>query len=312
MARLRPADWRLLQGTSVDAGCVGDRRGWRPSGRGWRRDAVPDRRRVLHVPAQPARLRPRAAVARSAVGRRRRRLPARLDADDRPRPLVLQRPRPLRRDLERSVVPPPARGRHPVDRRPLTETGPRRHDITRTHEQRFVQHVVSNFSRSSDVKGHMPKRMLLTLILCSVPLTAQNRPAPSATEVAPGVIVFTTPSYGDVGLDGNSIAVLSRDGVLVFDTNGTPAASAAVLAQIRKRTDQPVRWIVNSHWHWDHWYGTETYQRAFPDLRIVAHEKTRALMMGPALEFNRPGIETQLPNYLKNLEQRAATNPALT
>ena len=34
-------------------------------------------------------------------------------------------------------------------------------------------------------------------------------------------------------------------------------------------------------------------------------------MMGPALEFNRPGLETQLPGYLKNLEQRAAANPAL-
>src|SRR3954463_16602125 len=135
MARLRAAGWRLLQGTSVDAGCVGDRRGWRPSGHGWRRDAVPDPRRVLHVPAQPARLRPRAAVARSAVGGRRRRLPARLDADDRPRPLVLQRAWALRRDLERSVVPPPARGRHPVDSWPLTETGPRRYEITKTHEE---------------------------------------------------------------------------------------------------------------------------------------------------------------------------------
>jgi cyclase len=156
-----------------------------------------------------------------------------------------------------------------------------------------------------------PRSLVTVLLVCSVSLTAQNRPAPSALEIASGVIVFTTPSYGDVGLDGNSIAVLSRDGVLVFDTNGTPAASAAVLAEIRQRTDQPVRWIVNSHWHWDHWYGTETYQRAFPDVRIVAHEKTRALMIGPALEFNRPGIETQLPNYLKNLEQRAATNPSL-
>src|SRR3954469_441248 len=157
----------------------------------------------------------------------------------------------------------------------------------------------------------MPKRVLLTLLLCSVPLTAQNRPAPSATEVAPGVIVFTTPSYGDVGLDGNSIAVLSRDGVLVFDTNGTPAAAAAVLSEIRKLTDQPVRWVVNSHWHWDHWYGTEVYQQAFPALHIVAQEKTRALMMGPALEFNRPGIEKQLPAYLENLERRAAADPAL-
>ena len=92
-------------------------------------------------------------------------------------------------------------------------------------------------------------------------------------------MLFQTASYGDVGLDGNSIAVLTRDGVLVFDTNGTPAASAAVLAEIRTLTDRPVRWIVNSHWHWDHWYGTETYQHAFPGVRIVAHEKTRALMV---------------------------------
>jgi glyoxylase-like metal-dependent hydrolase (beta-lactamase superfamily II) len=97
----------------------------------------------------------------------------------------------------------------------------------------------------------------------------------------------------------------------VFDANGTPAAAAAVLDEIRKLTDRPVRWIVNSHWHWDHWYGTETYQQAFPDVRIVAHEKTRELMMGPALEFNRPGLETQLPNYLKALEQRAAADPSL-
>jgi len=157
----------------------------------------------------------------------------------------------------------------------------------------------------------MPTRLLLTLLLCSVPLTAQNRPAPSATEVAPGVIVFTTPSYGDVGLDGNSIAILSRDGVLVFDTNGTPAAAEAVLAEIRKLTSQPVRWVVNSHWHWDHWYGTEVYQRAFPDLRIVAHEKTRALMIGPALEFNRPGLEKGLPGYLADLEKRAAADASL-
>ena len=155
------------------------------------------------------------------------------------------------------------------------------------------------------------RRALLFVLLCSISVSGQIRPTPSRTELAPGIFLFTTPAYGDVGLDGNSIAILSREGVLVFDTNGTPAAAAAVLAQIRALTDRPVRWIVNSHWHWDHWYGTEIYQQAFPDVRIVAHEKTREMMMGPALEFNRPGIETQLPGYLRNLEQRAATNPAL-
>ena len=137
------------------------------------------------------------------------------------------------------------------------------------------------------------------------------RPAPQTVEVAKGVYLFRSKTYGEVGLDGNAVAILSRDGVLVFDSNGTPAASAAVLAEITKLTDKPVRYVVNSHWHWDHWYGTETYTKAFPDVKVVAHEKTRAMMAGPAIEFNRPGLETQLPSYLAALEKRAAADAQL-
>src|SRR5262249_23945209 len=151
----------------------------------------------------------------------------------------------------------------------------------------------------------------LVVVVCAMtavqgPAPAQGRPAPTRTEIAPGVFLFATRPYGDVGLDGNSVAILGRDGVLVFDTNGTPAASAAVLAEIKKLTAVPVRYIVNSHWHWDHWYGTETYTQAFPDVRVIAHEKTRQLMMGPALELNPPGLEQQLPQYTQSLESRVA------
>ena len=153
----------------------------------------------------------------------------------------------------------------------------------------------------------------IVVFTCLLPLwsSGQDRPGPSRTELAPGVFLFSTPPYGDVGLDGNSIAILSRDGVLVFDSNGTPAASALVLAEIRTLTEQPVRWVVNSHWHWDHWYGTETYQHVFPDVRIVSHEKNRQLMVGPALAFNKPFLEEQLPAYLQNMEKRAADKPEL-
>jgi glyoxylase-like metal-dependent hydrolase (beta-lactamase superfamily II) len=163
------------------------------------------------------------------------------------------------------------------------------------------------------------------LLACTLTLTARNRPlesqpvaetqaarpAPVRTEIAPGIFLFSTAPYGDVGLDGNSIAVLSSDGVLVFDTNGTPAASAAVLANIRSLTSMPVRYVVTSHWHWDHWYGTDTYLQAFPDLRIVTHEKNRAMMAGPAVEFNRPGLESMLPAYLASLATRAQADPKL-
>ena len=92
-----------------------------------------------------------------------------------------------------------------------------------------------------------PRVIAIAAALCLLPLTSlgQVGQAPSRTELAPGIFLFSTPAYGDVGLDGNSIAILSRDGVLVFDTNGTPGASAAVLSQIRTLTDQPVRWIGN-------------------------------------------------------------------
>ncbi len=153
-----------------------------------------------------------------------------------------------------------------------------------------------------------------SLALCgSLALSgAPSHQPPRKVQVGEGIYVFITPPYGEVGLDGNSIAILSNDGVLVFDSNGTPAAADAVLAEIRQLTDKPVRYLVNSHWHWDHWYGSEVYVRAFPDLRVIAHDKTRAMMAGPAIEFNRPGLDTQLPGYIASLEKRIASGEAAT
>ncbi len=143
------------------------------------------------------------------------------------------------------------------------------------------------------------------------PLTS-SRPAPTRQQIADGIYLFRTAPYGEVGLDGNSIAIISNDGVLVFDTNGTPSAAAAVLAQIKALTSQPVRYVVNSHWHWDHWYGTEVYTTAFPDVKVIAHEKTKTMMAGPAIDFNKPGLEQQLPAYLAQIEQRIAKAEAAT
>jgi glyoxylase-like metal-dependent hydrolase (beta-lactamase superfamily II) len=139
-----------------------------------------------------------------------------------------------------------------------------------------------------------------------------ERPAPTRAEVAQGVYVYQTAPYGAVGLDGNATVIIGTTGVLVFDTNGTPSAAAAVLADIRRLTSQPVRYIVNSHWHWDHWYGTQVYRNAFPAAQVIAHEKTREMMAGPAIEFNRPGMESQLPGYITMLEDRVRESEAET
>lgn len=148
--------------------------------------------------------------------------------------------------------------------------------------------------------------LLVVLLLVPASAVAQARPAPVRTQVARNVYLFQSSPYGDVGLDGNSVVIVSDEGVLVFDSNGTPAGALAVLAEIRKITRQPVKYLVNSHWHWDHWYGAEVYRDSFPDVRIVTHERTRELMAGAAIAFNQPGLDRQLPGHISEIEQQVA------
>jgi glyoxylase-like metal-dependent hydrolase (beta-lactamase superfamily II) len=76
-----------------------------------------------------------------------------------------------------------------------------------------------------------------------------------------------------------AIFVLDRD-VLVVDAHSKPSAAAALLAQIKKEvTDKPVRYLVNSHFHWDHTQGDVTYKKADPKIEIIASSATKQLMM---------------------------------
>ena len=54
----------------------------------------------------------------------------------------------------------------------------------------------------------------------------------TSQKVAEGIYLFTTTPYADVGLSGNSVAILSDEGVLVFDSNATPETAATVLTEI--------------------------------------------------------------------------------
>ena len=129
-------------------------------------------------------------------------------------------------------------------------------------------------------------------------------------KVAEGVFLFTTTPYADVGLSGNSLAILTDEGVLIFDSSATPETAATILAEIRKLTDKPIRYLVNSHWHWDHWGGNETYLAAFPLLQIITHEKTRELMLRVEPRWNEKGLKEDLPRFLDGFEKQIAAAKA--
>jgi cyclase len=102
--------------------------------------------------------------------------------------------------------------------------------------------------------------------------------------IAEGVYQFTASADGYVE-NTNSTAIVGRNGVLIFDTNTRPSTARAVLAMLRGVTDRPVRWIVNSHWHPDHWSGNEVYAQAFPGVEIIASEDTANYMHNVALAW---------------------------
>lgn len=128
----------------------------------------------------------------------------------------------------------------------------------------------------------------------------------TTSKVAEGVYLFTTAPYGDVGFGGNCVAIITDEGVVMFDTSGTPATGETILSEVRKLTDKPVVYVINSHWHWDHWGGNQVFKAAFPNVQFVSHAKNRDLMMNVAVAWNAPGLEKDLPDYLNYKKQQLA------
>src|SRR6516225_5472737 len=74
-----------------------------------------------------------------------------------------------------------------------------------------------------------------------------------------------------------AVFVLARD-VLVVDAHSKPSAAAALVAQIKEVTDKPVRYLVNTHFHWDHTQGDRAYKKANPQIQIIASDTTKQLL----------------------------------
>ncbi len=62
------------------------------------------------------------------------------------------------------------------------------------------------------------------------------------------------------GFMSNAGFVVTSDGVVVFDALGTPPLAEKLIAEIRKVTAQPIRRVVVSHWHADHYYGLQAFK----------------------------------------------------
>jgi glyoxylase-like metal-dependent hydrolase (beta-lactamase superfamily II) len=101
---------------------------------------------------------------------------------------------------------------------------------------------------------------------------------PLHVEQVPGKPIYY--SLGNPGIPGkanegntsNAGFVVTSDGVAVFDALGTPSLGWALLQQIHRITDKPVRYVIASHYHADHIYGLQAFKDHSKAL-IVAQER---------------------------------------
>ena len=97
-------------------------------------------------------------------------------------------------------------------------------------------------------------------------------------KVGDGIWAFIAPEPKSALASGNSIAIIGDDGVLVVDTGMIPSLTRRMIAEIRQKTDKPVRYVVNTHWHWDHNFGNSVYRDEFPNVTIISTPFTRTSM----------------------------------
>jgi cyclase len=96
----------------------------------------------------------------------------------------------------------------------------------------------------------------------------------TVTKLADGVYEIRHPDAPDTFPQSNTTVVIGDRGVLVVDSCLLPSTAREDIAQIKKWTDKPVVYLVNTHWHFDHTMGNATYASAFPGIQIIAQTAT--------------------------------------
>ncbi|MBV9957231.1 MAG: MBL fold metallo-hydrolase [Acidobacteria bacterium] len=126
-------------------------------------------------------------------------------------------------------------------------------------------------------------RLSILLLICSLnaaPLFADSVTTHerTVTKVSEGIYVIRHPDAPDSFPQGNTTVIIGEREVLVVDSCLLPSSTKEDIKQIRQWTNKPVRYLVNTHWHFDHTNGNALYAEAFPGLSVIAQVETQKMI----------------------------------
>lgn len=95
--------------------------------------------------------------------------------------------------------------------------------------------------------------------------------------VAPNVYAFVESDIHSI-VSGTVTAIIGEDSVLIFDTTHRASSAKSIIADLKRLTKKPVRFVINSHWHEDHWSGNGEFSAAYPNAIFYSHPFTARII----------------------------------
>jgi glyoxylase-like metal-dependent hydrolase (beta-lactamase superfamily II) len=136
-------------------------------------------------------------------------------------------------------------------------------------------------------------------------VSAQAPPSFEIQKLADGVYASIRREPVGLGVDANNLFIVDADGVVVVDTNFGASSTRHVIAALKKITNKPVRYVVNTHWHDDHVLGNQAYREAYPGVQFIAHEATKEYLPGRGAAARKSQVEN-LPGFAAALRDALA------
>jgi linear primary-alkylsulfatase len=151
-----------------------------------------------------------------------------------------------------------------------------------------------------------------------VPLASLGRVAELREAFTPKVTKITDDIFHATGYALGSVQmVVTDDGLVIIDTTESKEAARAILKEFRKITDKPIRYIIYTHGHTDHVYGSTVFMEGNTEVIATAdavqfmkkdfgwlaeyHNRSRHIQFGDiAPEYALPGVgfsTTRLPPF---------------
>jgi glyoxylase-like metal-dependent hydrolase (beta-lactamase superfamily II) len=156
-------------------------------------------------------------------------------------------------------------------------------------------------------------RVCLFALLLSSPLVALGQSAQfEVLKVADGVYAAIRKEPPGLTVNANSVFIINEDDVVVVDTTLTPGTAKELLAALRRLTNKPVKYVINTHWHDDHIMGNQVYRDAFPGVEFIAHANTREYLPTTGLANRKQAMSEQgYPGFIASLRSQLEKNESL-